>query len=179
MEMIDLYDMRESYERDGIMICFAGPFYRSIIEELGNALRSYLEVERLTKTSLMDVFSVFVEQTQNVRNYIGRAAGDTESDYNNAIIIVGRTGDRHVVASGNVVRRRDITGAVEMIEHLRGLDKSGLKALFMERMRAPRAAGGSAGLGLIDMARKASQPLQYSVRDIGDDRCFFSLRVVV
>jgi hypothetical protein len=37
----------------------------------------------------------------------------------------------------------------------------------------------SSGLGLIDMSRKASQPLGYSLRDIDDRHCFFSLKAII
>jgi hypothetical protein len=36
-----------------------------------------------------------------------------------------------------------------------------------------------AGVGLIEMARKASRPLEYSVEKIDDKFSFFELRVIV
>jgi 5'-phosphate synthase pdxT subunit len=35
------------------------------------------------------------------------------------------------------------------------------------------------GLGLIDMSRKASQPLEYAIREIDERYCFFSLKATV
>lgn len=65
-----------------------------------------------------------------------------------------------------------------MLEKLRGLDKAGLKAVYKEQSRKPREAGASgAGLGLIDMARKATRPLEYSLRAVDDTYFFFSLEV--
>ena len=46
MERLDLFDMRGVFTRQEIMICFNGPFSRSIIEELGNAVKRYLEEAR-------------------------------------------------------------------------------------------------------------------------------------
>ena len=43
METLDLLAMRESYTRQRILLCFNGPISRSLIEEIGNALRNYLE----------------------------------------------------------------------------------------------------------------------------------------
>ncbi|KAF5033600.1 hypothetical protein DSECCO2_605040 [anaerobic digester metagenome] len=60
------------------------------------------------------------------------------------------------------------------------MDRAALKTLFKTQLRQPREAlNGSAGLGLIDMARKASSPLAATLRDIDSGRSFLSLRVML
>ena len=61
------------------------------------------------------------------------------------------------------------------------LDKAQLKAAYKEQLRKPRDADAvsGAGLGLIDIARKASEPLQASLRELSDGRAFISLRAVM
>lgn len=181
MQTASLYDLKERLTRDGILISFAGPFSHSIIEELGNAVKRYLETSQIAKTSLMDVFSVFIEQTQNVRNYAELKAtqGNLDHDFSNGIVVIGRSGDRHVVCSGNIVEREDIRDAIKKLDELRGLDKPALKAAFKEQIRQAHEPGRGGRLGLIDMSRKASEPLEYAVRDIDDRYCFFSLKATV
>lgn len=181
MQPINLYELKETFNDKGILICFAGPFSHSIIEELGNAVKRHLEAEQITKASLMDVFSIFIEQTQNVRNYAERMAksGNRERDFSSGVIVIGKSDDRFIVTSGNIVDRNDIRTATAQLEALKDLDKPGLKAAFKEQMRKEILPGQSAGLGLIDMARKSSEPLQYSLREIDDRYCFFSLRATV
>lgn len=181
MESITLHDLKETFSKKGILICFAGPFSHSIIEELGNAVKRYLEAEQLTKSSLMDVFSIFIEQTQNVRNYAEFKAheGNSDRDFNSAIVVIGKNGDKFVVSSGNLVERKDIQHAVEKLDMLEKLDKQALKAAYKEQMRRERAPGSSSGLGLIDMSRKTSKPLQYSIIEVDDQYCFFSLKATI
>ena len=40
MDNIDLFAMRERFNSQQIMLCFNGPISRSLIEEIGNALRT-------------------------------------------------------------------------------------------------------------------------------------------
>jgi hypothetical protein len=55
-----------------------------------------------------------------------------------------------------------------------------LKAAFKTQLRQPRSElSGSAGLGLIDMARKASAPLQHFLQSLDNGRALFSLRVIL
>ena len=57
---------------------------------------------------------------------------------------------------------------------------AGLKVLYKEQRRKPVMDNASgAGLGLIDMARKASQPLAYEVQEIDNNTAFFTLKAVV
>ena len=63
---MDLYDLSNEFDNAGIMICFNGPFYYSIIEEGGKALRNHLEAENIAQKALMDVFAVYIEMAQKL-----------------------------------------------------------------------------------------------------------------
>ena len=171
--------IREEITREGVMICFNGAFVHSIIEEIGNALRRYLEDNEEKKGSALDVFSVYIEQAQNVRNYLARKHF-ADAAHANAIIIIGRRAEKYVVSSGNIVEAADRDDLARRLEEVRGLDAAGLRALFKERLRAPSAGReGGAGMGLIEIARRCAEPLQYSFRPVDESHSFFCLTVVV
>jgi hypothetical protein len=171
--------VREEITREGVMICFNGAFVHSIIEEIGNALRRYLEDNEEKKGAALDVFSVYIEQAQNVRNYLARKHF-AEAAHSNAIIIIGRRAEHYVVSSGNIVEAADREDLARRLEEVRGLDAAGLRALFKERLRAPSSGReGGAGMGLIEIARRCSEPFQYSFRPVDEAHSFFCLTVVV
>jgi hypothetical protein len=181
LEPINLYELKEILTRDEILICFAGPFSHSIIEELGTAVKRYLEAEQVAKASLMSVFSVFIEQAQNVKQYAERKAaeGSNEAHFEGGIVVIGKRGDNYVVSSGNFVHPNDMAGTVAQLDRLRELDPRELKVAYKEQLRRNRSEGESAGLGLIDMARKTSEPLHYELKTINDQHCFFSLKAII
>ena len=181
MEAFNLYELKEILTRDEILICFVGPFSHSIIEELGTAVKRYLEAEQVTRSSLMSVFSIFIEQAQNVKHYAERKAaeGSQDIDFANGIVVIGRSGDKYLVSSGNFVEHKDIEPALAKLDRLQGLDAKELKAVYKEQLRKTTAPGDSAGLGLIDMARKASEPLQHTIKNIDERHCFFSLKAII
>lgn len=177
--MRDLLDLKESYTDQGILISFNGPFTHSIIEEIGNAVRRYMEGENLGRGEITDVFAVYIEQTQNVRNYLlKKNLPDTQ--FNSAIVVIGNKDGIYSVRSGNFISAADVADLTDRIERVNALDKDGLKKLYKERLRAPREAGAQgAGLGLIDIARRATGKLAYSFDRIDSDRFFFSLTALV
>ncbi len=181
MKQIDLYDLKQMVNKHGVLISFAGPFSHGIIEELGMAVTKYLETQALSKATLMDVFSVFIEQAQNVRNYAvnQKAEGATDLDFNSGIVTIGRSGPHHVVCSGNFLKKCDVEKLICRLDQLHSLDKIGLKALYKQQMHLKREPGQGGGLGLIAMSRKSALPLEYEVRELNEKYCFFSLYATV
>lgn len=178
---LDLLELRRLLESAHILICFNGPFSQSIIEEIGTAMRKHLENEA-AKSTLLDVFSVYIEQTQNIRNYAHRKAqhdAATAAIFSTATVVIGRADGHYVVASGNVVANADLPALLARLDRLYNLDKAALRTLFKEQLRQQPPTGsddtGGAGLGLIDMARKTCQPLAYQIRPHGDNQQFFTL----
>jgi len=67
------------------------------------------------------------------------------------------------------------------IDELASLDKAQLKARYKEQLRKPREdnTASGAGLGLIDIARKSSEPLKASLQTVANGRSFISLSAVI
>lgn len=180
MEHSRLFDLREAYNEQGILLCFNGPFSQGLIEEIGNALKRYLQSETTSSTSAMDVFAVYIELAQNIQRY-SAAQGYNEGEGSATVVIGKDTTGAYVIAAGNIVEPADGEALVQRVTELAALDKVALKAAYREQLRMPRHEGAAgAGLGLIDISRKASQPISCRVcPDSKGDRAFFSLRVVI
>ena len=180
MAVIDIFELREHFNRSQILLCFNGPVSRSLIEEIGNALKNYLQADQAQPSAAMDVFAVYVEMTQNIRHYaVGHGYDEIDSS---ATVVVARENETsYVVQAGNLVERADGEALLARVNALSKMDKAELKAAYKTQLRQPRstAAVSGAGLGLIDVARKSSQPLSASLTDSADGRTFFSLRAVI
>ena len=151
--MLDLFTLRERFNREQIMLCFNGPISRSLIEEIGNALRDYLTADHAAPSAAMDVFSVYIEMTQNIRHYTREQGWGGR---NSATVIVSGMHRAVVVAAGNLVEVADgerLIRASKTCARWTGATQGRHK----EQLRRPRDAvvTSGAGLGLIDIARKA------------------------
>ena len=179
METTELIGLREHFNRNHILLCFNGPTSRSLIEEIGNALKIYLHADNAQPSAVMDVFSVYVEMTQNIRHYA------ESSDYNDldssATILVARNDDgRYVIQAGNLVEKQTGDALMFRIDALAKMNKDQLKAAYKSQLRQPRDENNTgAGLGLIDMSRRSFSPLSASLTPVSECRCFFSLRAII
>lgn len=179
MNAADLYALGERFDQNRVLLCFNGPISRSLIEEIGNALKNYLNAEHARPAEAMDVFSVYIEMVQNIRQY---AVSNQDADAR-ATVVIGRTDEnRYVVSAGNLVKAADGKSLVERIQGLAALDKAALKAVYKTQLHKPREQGvvSGAGLGLIDIARRSGAPLEASLSASAKPGWdFFSLRVVI
>jgi hypothetical protein len=175
-----LASLRDFFNTERILICFNGPISRTLIGEIGVALKDHIESTQSRESAAMDVFSVYIEMSQNIRHYANaKHYGDKDAS---ATVVIAEVEDGHyAVSAGNLIERVDGEALVERIQALAPLDKAELKALYKKQLRKPRdndlATG--AGLGLIEIARKSSQPLEASLGEARQGKAFFSLRAII
>lgn len=177
--LLELQNILQSY---GVLISFSGRFSQEIIEELGDAVKSYLETESISQTETFNVFSVFIEQTQNIKNYCTKKQNSPRAEIisNSGIVMIGRSPEGHYVSAGNLVETEDVSFFAAELQKIVGMDKQELKMYYRERLKGnllPEQISG--GLGLIEMARKASKPLEYSVQKVDDSLSFFTLKAYI
>lgn len=176
---MDLFRLREEFSKKGIMMCFNGPFSHSIIEEIGIAIKNYLAAEKSSKMAVQDVFSVYVEMTQNARNYLslhGIVAGDAAS----ATIVVAKQGESYLMTAGNAIRKDDVAELQARIDRINTLSEEELKRVIRRQLRLETPPGAlGAGIGLMEIARRASARLDYSFDDVDREYAFFTLTVTV
>lgn len=182
MGMLDLLQFQNFLNIHGIMISFSGQFSQGIIEEISEAIEKHLQKDEISKSNIFNVISIFVEQSQNIRNYIfSKEDQDTyERISASGIIAIGKTGDGYFVHSGNLIAKDDIPPISDKLNKIKMADKNELKKMYKEQMKKvipPGALG--AGLGLIDIARKASYPIEYSFVKCDDKFSFYHLHVII
>jgi hypothetical protein len=179
----DLYHLYQNIKNDKIVFCYCGPISHAIIEGIGHTLRIDLEIEKMRMSISQSIFSIFIEQMQNILNYSeDRIVKDTEveKELRMGILVIGQEEDKFYVYCGNKIFNKDVQNIQDKIDEISGLDKDQLKALYKERRKMePEEGSKGAGLGLIEMARKSGRPLEYDFKQLDEDYAFFSIKVTV
>lgn len=175
-----LSSLRDFFSTERILICFNGPISRTLISEIGVALKEHIESSTDSLSAAMDVFGVYIEMSQNIRHY-SAAKAYSETDATATVLIAETSSGHYVVSAGNVVELADGQALVERVGGLGQLDKQELKSLYKQQMRQPRQEGAStgAGLGLIEVARKCSAPLTCSLDLLDTGKGFFTIRATI
>lgn len=179
-----VYQLYTELKMKRINFCYSGPIGQASIEGVGNTLRQNLQYDEASTVASLSVFSIFIEQVQNVLNYSAEKLSrldDLENELRVGVVVIGREeNDDYFVYCGNKVFNSDIARIKAKIDEIKDLSKDELKILYKERRkREPDEGSKGAGLGLIEMARKAGKPMDYLFTSIDETYSFFSIKVVV
>jgi hypothetical protein len=179
--MLHLQQLKKSLEEYKVLICFSGQFSQGIIEQLCDSIKGQMTEGEGTKPNPMKVISIFVEQTQNIINYNLKNINHKYYDQllESSIVTIGKSADGFFITSGNIIDRKDLDPLVNKIEFLNSLKPDELKQYYKETMKKEKNLDNErgAGLGLIQMARKAKLPLEYQKYSINDELSYFQINV--
>lgn len=179
MELIDLFSLREQFDKSKIVLAFNGPISQTLLEEIGAALKSHLLKDNQPSQAL-NVFGVYIELTQNIRNYCISKEFNSQ-DSSATVVVANDDEDHYIILAGNMVDPDDAEILVNNISHLASMDKAELKAAYKKQLHVPRDKDSStgAGLGLLEVARRTSKPLVTHLVELDNGKVFFSLLAVI
>lgn len=172
-----LHNYKNSFDKEGAILTFCGPISHDIVESVGMTLKSQMQKNNISRTTIMKVFSIFIEQVQNVIYY------SYEKDKGSkgiGIIMVGEEDNKHFVIGGNKIKTSKITALRNNLQKLIAMNQDELKVFYKEKRKCnDNKKSKGAGIGLIEIAKKASQPLEFSFEKIDDKHSFFSIKANV
>lgn len=175
--------MKADMEAHGIVFAYYGYLSERLLMALGEAIRQKMEAEEADRNVAKRVFSVFVEQVQNIIRYsVERleAGAPPSPELGAGLVLVGHEAEHFFVACGNMIGVDQMPRLKARLDELAGMDKQAIKAYYREKLRdAPDDDSKGATLGLIEIARRASAPVVYDFRPGPRDEVFFCLKAYI
>ncbi|MCL2808954.1 MAG: SiaB family protein kinase [Treponema sp.] len=168
-----------------ITLIYSGPLWSEGIGGIGGTLKKRLEYDEIPFETSQEVFSVFVEQMNNMLMYSAEKEhfekSENPAESSKGTFILGKDNDNYFIQTGNVMRNESVKLVKDRIDYLNTLDKQELRKYYKEQMRLadynPESKG--AGLGFIEIARRISSKIEYSFEPYDESRTFFSLFVII
>ena len=126
-------------------------------------------------------FSIFIELLQNIMNYSSeRINSDKNREIKLGFITIGKEDGHYFIHTGNRILKKEVQPIADKLNAISPLNKTQLKALYKEQIHKPtNPKAKRAGLGFIDIARKAALPIQYQIEPIDDQYSYFSFKVLI
>jgi transcriptional accessory protein Tex/SPT6 len=94
------------------------------------------------------------------------------------IFQIGFEGSKFHIGTGNFIANSEIDNLKEQIDSVNNQTKEELDDLYRKYLREGKTTkSGSAGLGLIDLARETTDAIKYEFSKVNDEYSFFSLTV--
>ncbi|MCF8038635.1 MAG: SiaB family protein kinase [Desulfohalobiaceae bacterium] len=180
--MAEIQKFYDQLKTKGIIFSFSGPVSQNLLESIGETLKQKMNLEETSTIITRNVFAIFVELVQNVINYSAErvtTAAD-EPEISSGMLIIGREDERFYILSGNYIMKEQEASLTEKLTRIQAMDKEELKIYYKDQRRRDRADGSKgAGLGFIEMARKASQPIEFEIAMVNEKMAFFVVKAVI
>ena len=177
---------RDMLNEHNINVIYSGLIWANGIDGIAEILIKRLEFDDVPMSASQSVFSIFVEQINNMMMYSAEKELKNDSEGNvvevsKGIFILGIQGKKYFIQSGNLVTKSNAEILKTRIDHLNTMDKKELRQYYKERMKAendnPESKG--AGIGLIEIARRSSSPIEYNFEPFDDDLQYFTMYISI
>ncbi|MBF0589864.1 MAG: hypothetical protein HQL53_12125 [Magnetococcales bacterium] len=182
------YEIRQALHDQGIVFCYSGYMTETILTGLGQAIKQKLTMEATDAKTIRGVFSVFVEQMQNVIRYSAERepepreerAATKESVLSYGLLTVGQEEGAYYVNCGNKIEIKDVARLDAQLSTIRDMDRLELKALYKQILKGEVPEGSKgAGVGFVDIARKATRPIEFDFIELDAQYAFFALKAYI
>lgn len=176
MSLKQLFELYKTIESKEVIFSFQGHISEQLLVSVLEVMeKNFTELESETKIK-KKVINVLVECIQNLYHH----KKDLENEISPVILLVVKKDDGFYIQTGNYIEHEKSSALKSRIDTINSLSKEELKNYYQNELnQSTFSEKGTAGLGLIDIARKSGNKLEYEFLDIDEEFSFFSLNVKI
>jgi len=128
------------------------------------------------------VYNVLVESLQNLYHHVDKVPEDFEDQTSEryGLLIVKKVDKGYLIITGNFIGAEKIEKLEEKIKRINRSSHEEIKELYKFILNHQKiSAKGGGGLGLVDIARKTGNKLEYSFKEYNSKHSFFYMNILV
>ncbi|GAB6054460.1 SiaB family protein kinase [Magnetospira thiophila] len=176
----DMINLRNTLDANDVLFCYSGLVTEDVLTGIGLGLKLKLEREDTSKKVARALFSIFVEQVQNIIRYsIERDEPPPESDkeIGYGVLAVGNREDRYFVSCANMIALQDVQRLSRALKNIQSMSHDEIKAAYKKTLKGEVPEGSKgAGVGFLDIAMRATHGFEFDFLDVNDQHAYFCLK---
>jgi hypothetical protein len=166
-DLHDLYHevMRSSMSSEGNSILFGhfGDFNASKNDSVLKLIEASLIDSGVKRQTAKRFCSTLIEVLQNISIHSAK----DQNGRMHAYLVLTQKDDGFGIYSGNLILRTEMAGFSGKLSQISGMDKDALRKLYIETLCSDEMSSkGGAGLGLLTIAKRSSDPLDYHLNEL-------------
>jgi anti-sigma regulatory factor (Ser/Thr protein kinase) len=145
-------DFHKLLEQRRTFFCYSGLLSEEVLSTFSGIVREQMSEMEDDAEITKRVFGIFVEQAQNVIRY----SKDRISEGGTGTVAISRAANGFLIEAINPMNPEHAEGLQQNLAELKAMDSKELRKAYKQRLReGPPEGSKGAGLGFIEMARKA------------------------
>jgi len=179
------FDVNEYYSKlngGDVLMTFKGNISSELVSNVLEVVESKMDSHNESSKIRKKVYNVLVESLQNLYHHIEVLPDVMKEEYDSkfGIMVVSRESGQYRISTGNFVTSDKVDVLKNKIDKINSMGKDELKDMYkfiLNHQRLSEKGGG--GLGLVDIARKTGNNLDYTFENYNDTYYFFNLDVFI
>ncbi|RMG81601.1 MAG: hypothetical protein D6707_04545 [Bacteroidetes bacterium] len=179
---LDIFDFYGKMEKHNILLSFKGDITSELLTSVLQIMESKMEDLDEPPKIRKKVYNVLVECLQNLYHHMDEVPAVNDTVKRSAIFMIGKdiTNGGYTIMTGNYIYKENVPGLKERIDKVNSLSKEELKEYYKQVLNNGIISDkGGGGLGMIDIARKSGEKLDYNFLSVDEKTSFFTLKIKV
>ncbi len=176
---MDINAIQKMVDTDGIVFLSYGEYLsQALIASMTEALEKEAEDNGVNMTASNNIFTIFIELTQNMMNYSISLEENIKKSQGLILVSKDNDGNYHI-HSQNIVSLAIKNKIEPKLLEIQSLDKDGIKKRYRELRKSGQnthAKGG--GIGFYEIAKKCDF-IEYDFKKIQEDRYYFHIKTTI
>ena len=172
----NLFDYYKELEKDRLSFIFNGDVSDDITDGIIRITEFNVNNFEALASFSKRISFIMVECFQNVVRHGLKSEQGSEKEKAGGLFAARLMGEANYISSINLIDIQEVELLREKLNQLNSIEKDKLKALYLEVLNNQELSSkGGAGLGLIQLARKAGQPISFDFESISEHLSNFYL----
>ena len=182
MSETSVYDLLHKMDAEDIILAYKGEINEDLLESVYSMMDRHLEKVKVPTDRRKKLFQILIECLQNVFHH------QVEIPKEKIAVNTGMTGfvikwdgkSSYSIVTGNHLLNSEIGNLKMKLDEVNALTPDALRSHYQKTLAGNEfSEKGGAGLGLIEMARKSGNKLNYEFTKVNNEYSFFSLAITI
>jgi len=177
-EISEALEIHQFMNERNVIMSFMGELTHQVTTSLLKNLKEDMNAANVDVVTQKRLYGIIVECLDNISKHW--IALDIEKVLGRAsppIFMLSRVNNYYIILTGNHIPNEQIDLLVKKIELVNSLDKKGLQDFYRQTLaKESPLERDNAGLGIIDIALKSGNKLEYDFRPVTKDVSFYVIQ---
>ena len=174
------YSFYERFVDDNFCLLYDGNIVDEVTDKIIGISEINFEHQEDYSQSKKKVSFLLAECFQNIIRHSDKSNNGNIQNSDFGFFLTRNLHGIYFITSGNLIRKENVSALKQQLNQINSLDPENLKALYLEVLANKGfSQKGGAGLGLIEIARKSGQKIEFVFDDFDDEFSVFYSQVMI
>ena len=178
-----MYNHYRTMEEENVILSFKGIVTSELLTSVLHIMEAKMDSLQEAPRTRKKVFNVLVECLQNLYHHVDETPVPISKEVierKSALVLIVKEQDHFIIRTGNYIDNKKALDLQEKLNIINSMDKEELREYYQLSLNNSMVSNkGTAGLGMIDIARKSGNKLDFDFLKINEETSFFCLNVKI